>query len=136
VWVRRCLPWVRGLQRHDRGSKASKTKINPYFKFELGGAKAIKKRSTPIKNSNSTPDFKGEVWLPHSHPRPRPGTHWELPFVTALGLAIAASCPCSPTTITTAVALPRTRPPPSPAPFYRRLRSTWCSPRAYWTVVT
>lgn len=50
----------RGLQRHDRGSKASKTKINPYFKFELGGAKAIKKRSTPIKNSNSTPDFKGE----------------------------------------------------------------------------
>jgi hypothetical protein len=53
----------RGLQRHDRGSKASKTKINPYFKFDLGGAKAIKKRSTPVKNSNSTPDFKGEVWM-------------------------------------------------------------------------
>ena len=58
-----CLLCVRcsGLQRHERGSKASKTKINPYFKFELGGANAIKKRSTPIKNSNSTPDFKGEV---------------------------------------------------------------------------
>jgi hypothetical protein len=51
----------RGLQRHERGSKASKTKINPYFKFELGGTNSIKKRSTPIKNSNSTPDFKGEV---------------------------------------------------------------------------
>lgn len=50
----------RGLQRHERGSKASKTKINPYFKLELGGSNSIKKRSTPIKNSNSTPDFKGE----------------------------------------------------------------------------
>lgn len=59
-----CVPlfsFPRGLQRHDRGSKTSKTKINPYFKFELGGANSIKKRSTPIKNSNSTPDFKGEV---------------------------------------------------------------------------
>lgn len=53
----------RGLQRHERGSKASKTKINPYFKLELGGAHSIKKRSTPIKNTNSTPDFKGEVHL-------------------------------------------------------------------------
>ena len=64
--VTRSLPWVigRGLQRHDRGSKAAKTKINPYFKFELGGQKSIKKRSTPIKNSNATPDFKGEVRTP------------------------------------------------------------------------
>lgn len=61
------LPVRRGLQRHERGSKASKTKINPYFKLELGGTNAIKKRSTPIKNSNSTPDFKSEVCWPWFH---------------------------------------------------------------------